>query len=275
MDCSAIAGHLSPLADGELEQETAERVRAHLHECPHCNRLLQDHLTIKQLLPQKLPFEKASPGLKSAILDGLNASPVSDFFHVLFARFRAQPFLASGVAVTAFLAVFASVLLWMNRHGLPPLVREVIAHHAEASQHPLEIVTADASELARQIGLRWRRNIGVPDLSSKDCTLMGASRCPVSGRSAVEMRYGHPKAKVTLFVISGARKEDFTGLCKPGTLRKKRIGGKTYYYCETKSCRAIVWWEDDYIIVMTSCLPLPEPFETAREIRRACHSQGT
>lgn len=275
MDCSAIADHLSPLADDELEQEMAERVRAHLDECPSCKRLLRDHMTIKQLLPQKLPFEKAPPGLRSAVLDQLDASPVNDFFHGLFTRLRAQPFLASGVAVTVFLAAFAGVLLVMNSHRLPPLVREVIAHHAEASQHAIEVPGTDAAQLSRVLRERFDRDISVPDLTSKDCTLMGASRRPVCDRSAIGIRYGHPKANVMLFVVSEARQEDFTSLCKPGTLQTKKINGETYFYCETKSCRAILWWENDDIILMTSCLPLPEPFETAREVRLGRFPHGT
>jgi anti-sigma factor (TIGR02949 family) len=274
MDCSGIADHLSPLADGELQQEMAEEVRAHLEQCPDCTRLLREHMTIKQLLPRKLPFEKAPPGLRAAILDHLDSWPINDMFHALFVRLRAQPFLASGVAVTAFLAVFAGVLLVMNSHRLPPLVREAIAHHAVASQHALQVPGSDARQIAQILKERFKRDISVPDLSDRDCTLMGAGRCPVCDRSAVEIRYGHPKANVTLLVISQAREEDFTNLCKPETLRTKTIDGETYFYCETRSCRAILWWQGDDIVIMTSCLALPAPFETARQVRGTSFPHG-
>ncbi len=274
MDCGQIAEYLSPLADNELEPEIAEKVRAHLDGCPRCQTLLRNHVKIKQLLPRLLPFQKAPVGLRSTIVERLDASPVNDFVHAFFSRLRAQPFVASGVAVTAFLAVFAFALVFMNSHRLPPLIREVMAHHADASQHPLQITTGDAARLRQEISARLNRDIVVPDLGESDCTLMGLEECPLCERSAIEIRYGHPKANICLFVVPDASESDFVQLCKPGTLRTRQINGKTYYYCETKVSRVIVWWEDDSIMLMTSCLPLPDPFGTATTIREKPGRRG-
>jgi anti-sigma factor (TIGR02949 family) len=273
MDCGQIAEYLSPLADNELEPEIAEKVRAHLNGCPHCETLLQNHVKIKQLLPRLLPFQKTPAGLRSTILERLDASPVNDFVHAFFSRLRAQPFVASGVAVTAFLTVFAFAVVFMNSHRLPPLIREVMAYHAEASQHLLRI-PPDPNRLTKVISERFNRDIVVPDLSKSDCTLRGWEECPVCERSAVEVHYGHPKANVCLFVVPDVSEDDFVELCKPGTLGAKQINGKTYYYCETRACRAIVWWEDDFIVLMTSCLPLPDPFETATAVRERPGRRG-
>lgn len=274
MDCGQTAEYLSLLADDELEPEIAEKVRAHIDGCPRCETLLQNHVKIKQLLPRLLPFQKAPAGLRSTIIERLDASPVNDFMHAFFSRLRAQPFVASGVAVTAFLAVFAFALVSMNSHRLPPLIREVMAHHADASQHPLQVATGDPERLTQEISTRLKKEIVVPDLRSKDCTLMGLEECPLGERSALEIRYGHPRANICLFVVPDASENDFVQLCKPGTLRTKQINGKTYYYCETKVSRAIVWWEDDSIMLMTSCLPLPDPFETATAIREKPGPRG-
>lgn len=274
MDCGQIAQYLSPLADNELEPEIAERVRAHIDDCPHCETLLQNHLRIKRLLPRILPFQKAPPGLRSTILEGLDASPATDFIHAFFSRLRAQPFVASGVAVTAFLAVFAFALGFLNSHRLPPLIREVMAHHADASQHPLRIATGDAAKLSQEISARFDKEIAVPDLRAKDCALMGSEICSLCDRSSLEIRYGHAKSNVSLFVVPDASEDDFVQLCKPSTLRKKQIDGKTYYYCETKASRAIVWWEKNSIVLMTSSLPLPDPFETATVIREKPGPRG-
>lgn len=267
MDCGQIAEHLSPLADSELEPEIAEKVRAHLDGCPQCEVLLRNHMKIKRLLPELLPFQKASERLRVTILERLDASPTNDFFHAFFSRLRAQPFVASGVAVTAFLGLFAFALVLMNSHRLPPLIREVMAHHAGASQHPLRIVTGDAVQLSRQLSARFDQEIAVPDLRGKDCALMGCEVCPLCEKSSVEIRYGHPKSDISLFVVPDASESDFVKLCQPDALREKRLNGKTYYYCEVKSSRAILWWENNSVTVMTSSLPFPEHFDTATEIR--------
>lgn len=274
MDCGQIAEHLSPLADNELEPETAEKVRAHLDGCPQCEVLLRNHVKIKRLIPQLLPFQKAPAGLRVTILERLDASPTNDFFHAFFSRLRAQPFVASGVAVTAFLGVFAFALVFVNSHRLPPLIREVMAHQAGASQHPLRIVTGDAAQLSREISDRFDQEIAVPDLRAKNCALMGCQVCPLCERSSVEIRYGHPKSDISLFVVPDASESDFVKLCKPGALRAKRLNGKTYYYCEMKSSRAILWWENNSVTVMTSSLPFPEHFDTATVIRENSGRRG-
>jgi len=274
MDCGQTSEYLSSLADDELEPEIAEKVRAHIDGCPLCETLLRNHVKIKQLLPRLLPFQKAPVGLRGTILERLDASPVNDFVHAFFSRLRAQPFVASGVAVTAFLTVFAFALVFVNSHRLPLLIREVMAHHADASQHPLRIATGDAARLRQEISARFNRDIVVPDLSESDCTLMGLEECLLCERSAFEIRYGHPKANICLFVVPDASESDFAQFCKPGTLRTKQIDGKTYYYCETKASRVIVWWEDDSIMLMTSCLPLPDPFGTATAIREKPGRRG-
>jgi len=271
MDCSGIADHLSPLADGELESEKVESVRAHLKNCPRCTRLFEIHVNVKQFLPQILPFKKAPPGLRAAILDRLGSTGASNLFHVFVSRLRAQPFLASVVAVTIFLAAFAGVLWLVNSQRLPLLIREVLHNHEEAYLHPLDVASANVGNAARELALRIRRKIGVPDLRSRDLTLRGFRQCPVCLKSAVEIRYWQPPdANLLLFVVPDAGQEEIEKLQKSGNFRKKRIAGETYYHCKTKSCRAIFWWEGDAIFLVTSCLTLPTPFETAREIRRSC-----
>ena len=149
-----------------------------------------------------------------------------------------------------------------------------MAHHADASQHRLQIPTGDPDKLTKLISERFNRDIVVPDLGESDCTLLGLEECPLCERSAFQIRYRHPKANICLFVVPDASESDFAQFCKPGTLRTKQINGKTYYYCETKASRAIVWWEDDSIMLMTSCLPLPDPFETATAIREKPGPRG-
>lgn len=270
MDCSAAADHLSPLADGELEHDQAETVRAHIQKCPRCSRLFQGHVNVKRLVPRMLPLQKAPPGLKSAILDSLESRRRRDFLHVLFARLRAQPFLGSAVAVTVFLAIFASVIWLMNSRRLPPLIREALGYHAEAHQYPLEVASADAGRLTRELTLRLKRKISVPDLRSKRCVLVGFRQCPVCCKSGVEIRYGHPSANLSLFVVPSCTEEETATLCRPDTMRQKRMDGQTYFYCQIKSGRAIFWREDDNLFLVTSTLALPDFFETAREIRRFC-----
>ncbi len=270
MDCSSAAEHLSPLADGELQQDVAEGVRAHLQKCPRCHGLFQTHQDVKRLVSRLLPVQKAPPGLKSAILASLPSSRMSSFLHVLFARLRAQPFLASAVIVTAFLAVFASVILLMNSKRLPPLVREALLHHAEADEYPLEVAGADPTKVEQELRRRLNRDIAVPDLKAKQCLLLGFRQCPVCERPATEIRYTHPNANLSLFVVRTDGKAEIARLCKPGTLQVKKIDGQTYFYCDAKDGHVICWWKEDDVFLLTSTLGLPALFDAAREVRSSC-----
>jgi mycothiol system anti-sigma-R factor len=270
MDCSGIANHFSPLLDGELEREKAERVRAHLAECRHCNKSFQDHMAVKRLLSQKLLFEKAPPGLRSGILDRLDSPRAGDFFPLLLAKIRSKPILASGTAVTAVVGALAYALFFTNPKGLPPLIAQVLRGHATAYHAALDIASEDVGEIARGIGPRVRRNIGVPDLKSKWCFLLGARACPLCGNPGAEMRYLHPAGSISFFLVSHAGERTITRLRHCGKLKKKRIGDRSYLYCERTCGRFISWWEGDDIFTVTSdvCLPSAFVFEVAREIRQ-------
>jgi len=270
MDCTNVADHLSPLADGELEAEMAESVRAHLQKCPRCRRLFQTHRDIKTLVSRLLPIQKAPPGLKSAILESLPSSRTGHFFYVLFARLRAQPFLASAVAVTVFLGLFAFVILLVNSKRLPPLIREALLHHAEAHEYPLEVAGADPAKLEQELRRRFKREINVPDLKAKQCVLLGFRQCPVSTKPAAEIRYSHPNSNLSLFVVPVNGKEEIARLCKPGTLQVKKMDGQTYFYCDAKDGHAICWWNEDDVFLLTSTLNLPALFDAAKEVRRSC-----
>ena len=267
MNCGEIADHLSPLADEELERVKADRVRAHLSDCPPCNRHFQSLLHLKRRLPEILPFRTSPPGLRSAILDRLGSSARGDFFHVFLSRLRAQPFLASAVGVTVFLALFASALLFVHSRSMPPLIREVLFSHTETYQPPLEFVSADAGKLTRELSLRMRRKVEVPGL--KECTPMGFRQCPLSGKSAVEIRYGHRQAILSLFIVPEMRSGEVKRLCKDGCYRKKEINGKMYGYCEAESCGAVFWSENESVFVVTSTLGTSFLFDVAGAIRRS------
>jgi anti-sigma factor (TIGR02949 family) len=267
MDCGEIADHLSPLADEELEREKADRVRAHLTDCPRCNRHFQNLLHLKRRLPEILPFETSPPGLRSAILDRLEASSRNDFLHAFFSRLRAQPFLASAVGVTVFLALFASALWFVHSRSMPPLIREVLFNHTETYQPPLEFVSADASRLTRELSLRMRKQVEVPGL--KECTPMGFRQCPLSGKSAVEIRYGHRQAILSLFIVPEMKNDEVKKLCNDGCFRKKEIDGKMYGYCEAESCGAVFWSENGRVVVVTSTLGTSFLFDVAGQIRRS------
>jgi len=275
MDCSGIADHLSPLVDGELESEKAESVRAHLATCPFCRKTFQDHMSVKQLLSRKLLFEKAPPGLRAALLDQLDSLHVGGVFVTFLAGLRARPLVATGLAAILLVAIFASVLLLGDSRGLPPLLVEVLDHYAEASQVPLEVVSADAGHLAQVMSRSVKRDIGVADLKSNWCFLMGARKCPRCRWHAVEIRYLHPAGNVSCFMFSEVGKKAIAKLCKAGILREKRVDGRTYLTCKTDCGRAVLWMEGDRAFVVVSDFSLPSvcPFRIAGEIRKVCRQQ--
>ncbi len=274
MDCSGIADHLSPLLDGELESAEAEIVRAHLAECPRCRKSYNDHTNVKQLLSRKLLFKNTPPGLRSAILDGLGSSGMGDFFHTFLARLRAKPLVASGLAVLVLLAIWVSVLLLPTSHRFAPVLLGLLDNYAEASLAPLDVLSADAGHLAKKMSQSLNRNISVADLKGKWGFLVGARKCPICHKDAVEIRYLHPAGNFSHFMVLDAGKKAIAELCKSRELEEKRIDGAIYLYCEKACGRVIVWWEGDDIFVVRSGLRLPS-FDIARDIRSLCCEDET
>jgi mycothiol system anti-sigma-R factor len=274
MDCSGIADHLSPLLDGELEGEKAESVRAHLAQCPRCRKAFQDHGKVKRLLSEKLFLEQAPARLKSAILDRLDSLSTGDFFSRMSARLRARPRVVWSTAAVLLAGVVWSVLQMVNHYHLPPLLLELAGHHAETKQPPLEVVSADPGEVARTIGRMLNREVGVADLKSQWCFLIGARRCPAC-RNAAEVRYLHPAGSFSYFLVWDAGEKAIRKLRKLETVREERMDGGECLCCNLKCGRTIFWWQDDDIFAVRSgpCLPYPHLLDIAGEIRKTCSQE--
>jgi anti-sigma factor (TIGR02949 family) len=266
MDCNRITDHLSPLVDGELEGEHAENVRAHLAECPRCNKSYHDRLHVKHILSTKLFLEKAPPSLRTAILDRLETPRIGDFLYFFFSKLRAKPFLAATVGVTIFLAAFAAVIALVNSHQLPPLVREALAHHVETDQ-PLNIVDRDAGKVSRAMSSMLGTTVGVPDLRSKRLLLVGGKQWSVCGKLGAHIRYVHPASYVELFIVPVPRKEEIPKLCKPDTLQKEQVGGNSYFHCNANCGRVVMWWAGDSVFLVTSDLDFLYALDIACEVR--------
>jgi anti-sigma factor (TIGR02949 family) len=266
MDCDRFTDHLSPLVDGELEKEHAKSVRAHLAECPRCNKSYHDHLHVKHILSTKLFLEKAPPSLRTAILDRLETPRIGDFLHIFFSKLRAKPFLAATVGVTIFLAAFAAVIALVNSHQLPPLVREALAHHVETDQ-PLNIVDRDAGKVSRVISSMVGRTVWVPDMRCKRLSLVGGRQWAVCGKLGAHIRYVHPASYVELFIVPVPRKEEISKLCKPATLEEEQVGGNSYFHCSANCGRVVMWWAGDSVFLVACDLDLSNVLDIACEVR--------
>lgn len=273
MDCSGIGDHLSPLLDGELEAEKAETVRAHLAKCPHCRKSFRDHMRVKQFLSHKLLFKEAPPGLRAAILDTLHSPQPSGLFHLLGGRLRAKPLMASGLAVTVLIMLSVLVLLLPGSHSLPPVLSELLDRYGEASQPSLEVVSADVAYVGKKVSESLKKEIGVADLKNTWGFLLGARKCPVCRRNAVEVRYLHPAGDVSSFMVLNAGKRTISNLCTSGKLQERRIDGERYLYCECECGKVILWWEGGDIFVVRSCRCFPSASlaRMSREIRAGYH----
>jgi len=271
MDCSGIADHLSPLLDGELEHDKAERVRAHLERCPRCRKSYQHHMSVKRVLSRKLLFEKAPPGLRSAILDRLDSAPGGDFLYAFVAKLRAMPPVAAGLALILLIVIYSSIVLLVRSDRLPPLVLGMMSNYAKAYQPPLEINTGDAEEVAQTMSVMMEKEITVADLKGMWFFLMGGRKCLLCSSPAIEIRYLHPAGNLSFFIVSEVGQSEIARLCRSGTLKQKEVGGKRYLCCQMKFGRAVLWWkgEDIFAVTSDSCLPSVCLLDAAEGIRSA------
>jgi len=200
---------------------------------------------------------------------------MGDFFYTFLARLRAKPLVASGLAVLLLLAIWASVLLLPASHRFAPVLLELLDNYAEASLAPLDVLSADAGQLAKKMSQSLNRNIMVADLKGKwGFLLVGARKCPICHKDAVEIRYLHPAGNFSHFMVLDAGKKVIAELRKCRKLEERRIDGATYLFCEKGRGRVIVWWEGDDVFVVRSGLRLPS-FDIARDIRSLCRRKET
>ncbi len=271
MDCSGIAELISPLLDGELKGDEADKVTAHVDKCAACSEIVQGHQTVKRLITEKLPFHKASPRLRSAVRQQIGPRSHQGAFSIFLRGLRPKPLIASGVATLLVIGLTLAVI-FTNSPRVPPLLLQLVQGHAEANQAPLEFVGASTGDIATQISRVLKRQVVVADLDSRWCFLIGARRCPRCNNPSVEIRYYHPAGRLSLFMLSGVNQKAVAKLCKSGSLHKREVNGATYLTCRTDCGRVVLWMdgEDAYVVKCDFSLPAVCPFEIAGDIREVC-----
>ena len=122
---------LDPFVDGELPQEQADRVRAHLAVCPDCAAYVRDALAIRAAFPDA-EDSVLPPDFTAAVMAKVQAHPRKTS-RGLFWRKAALP-LAACFALTVLIARTALPLLSAGDNAVSAADSSALSQPAEASE---------------------------------------------------------------------------------------------------------------------------------------------
>jgi anti-sigma factor RsiW len=212
---------LHALVDERLDTARRSEVEAHLAANPEARARVDRLCTLGRDL--RTAF---APIATEPVPARLNLA------HIVEARRR--PWLqasARQVAAAAMLLVAGGLGGWGLHGALAPAGVDALAQEASASfavyvpdrTRPVELAASDSAELARWFSARLDRKVGVPDLSSADCRLMGGRLVATPHGPAGLLMYDDPRG--TRFVVL------MRPMAEPGDvpMREHRFGSATGY----------------------------------------------
>lgn len=215
IQCADTETLVQTYLDGELADNDAETLQAHLGECANCNQLATEEARFHARLRERLTPPPAPEHLRGNILKALDQE---DW------RARKQrssrwnwtlPAASSLAAVAALLFFFVS----SNQSvSTPPVADDAVRQHLR--RPPVEVTGTKVSPFVRE---HFSQQAHVPRFSDSSTGLLGARLSHMAGRDAAQLYYetrmGNRRYEVSVLIVESRRLDLCVG-------RPYRIGGR-------------------------------------------------
>lgn len=150
-DCHYYSPLITGYIDGELESSKGKEVKAHLEECPDCNKQYLNEKKLKKLVKERTPILKAPIHLHRRIRRQLlRKGDKPGFWELVHSLFVYRPLTASfALAVIAFLVIFPTYQMVESPLGQFAEESNVSAEIAKNAQLRGQIICLDCEFLSQ------------------------------------------------------------------------------------------------------------------------------
>jgi anti-sigma factor RsiW len=256
---------LAAWIDGQLPDEEAAAVAAHLRGCAACRAAAADRRAYRQRMAA---FAAAAPSLPAGFwekvqagLDRVDAPPPT----APTAPAAAHPTWPWWGAAVGLLVTLGSFIYFATRPA--PVVVPVAALAGAAATTPLPpggamLATRDPDRAARWLGEQLGAAFPAVSLSLVGARLEAARADRAARRAGLRYRMASGQPVALLIYLAP------NATLPP--LRSARHSGSSYQVAEERSGSAAAWQVDGRTYVAIAPLPLPELLPYAREMDRHC-----
>jgi anti-sigma factor RsiW len=236
------------LTSGE-EPLTSELIEAkrHIEHCAKCSEFFREEESLKNLIREKAPREKAPPSLRENILAEIgkrHGQGSSNRFYDIFLSNRIAriiPPLFIGVfLILALSSIFYFVSSNQEAKSLVSLLAEDhITNIPEAAQ----ILSSEPVNIEGWFRGKIDFVVKIPELPG--AKLLGGRLCRINNNRIALLFYEKDRKPISLFVMDDS-------LADLSSIGKAEINGKKLRYQSEKGCNLIFWQEKGIVYALVS-----------------------
>ena len=205
MNCRECHDFIDPYIDNELDVAAAVLVKQHLHDCPHCQPLLESRKALRALLDNpELQFE-VPDSLRKKIQSALPAA-TSSATHRSGRRSVILWFSVPLALAAVFAVVLGLVFLYKetihDRSRGNALAEEVISSHVRSllATHLLDVPSTDQHTVKPWFDGKLKFSPPVQDFADSGYRLIGGRLDYINGRDVAALVYQRFKHIINVFI---------------------------------------------------------------------------
>ncbi|MBI4613959.1 MAG: zf-HC2 domain-containing protein [Planctomycetes bacterium] len=209
MNCCEACSLLRDHVDRELGREEAERIEAHLRDCPECLERVRAEQDLKRTIRSRFRPGPATPGLAASIGRKIREETERGRRPRLGRLILRAAAAVIGVAAVVTALILVSRSKSPNDPGKEPeaessLARELVDDHIRyaTSSHPFEVTTTDPDQAEDWFDNRLDVAVVLPRFREQSLALRGARLCYVVDRRVALFFYERAGERLSLFVMS-------------------------------------------------------------------------
>jgi anti-sigma factor RsiW len=199
VDCRDTQNLLAGYCDGELDLVRTLEVEGHLHACPVCTQMQQNHHALQAALTEPALYFKAPPNLQPRLHRAARAA-ISDVPRYRVSAWRG----ASVAAASACVALLMWVLLWLPSRPAADelLAQEVVSGHIRSlmANHLTDVPSSDQHTVKPWFEGKLDFAPSVTDLTAQGFPLVGGRLDYIGSKAVAALVYQRRQHVINLFI---------------------------------------------------------------------------
>jgi len=209
MNCTEARQYIFAFLDNELDRALSLEVQQHIEHCPLCARECEIENVVRKHLVDKLQQADDLPAFDEPTLARLIRSKRATDTASILKRSRYLNWVAvSGIAAAVLFAVTLLFVQDRTKRAEPASLADALVDdfdHFVTKGKPLQIESADATEVSAWLRDRTALAVNVPNVDRGVASLRGGRKCEINGSIAAFAVYaiGDELASLVVLKISG------------------------------------------------------------------------
>lgn len=233
----------------EVEPITRELVEAkeHIRHCHECEGFFREEETLKNLIRERAPREKAPPHVRENILAEIAKRSKQSLSNSVYnISWSVRNTRAISFGLMGIFLILLTVLLFYSslfKQEYKSLASQLAEDHIRNIPEAAQILSSEPGSVENWFWGKVDFAVKVPEL--RGATLVGGRLCHIKNNRVALLFYEKDKRPISLFVM-GSSLEDLS------SIGRSEIQDKSLHYQSNKGCNLIFWREKGILYGLVS-----------------------